>query len=117
MATTTEELEPHTRRTRGNVALSLEMCLLRLFLVIILSYMCSSERLSHDVLCFSAKPRFRDLIEKLVQTTDLLILAHSRKIATSSEAQRTQPRMSLVPLAWSVSQRASRDINILTAIE
>ncbi|KAI0276097.1 hypothetical protein BGY98DRAFT_736933 [Russula aff. rugulosa BPL654] len=65
----------------------------------------------------STRPRFRDLTDKLVQTTDGLILAHSRKVAASSEAQRSQPRMSLVPLAWSVSQRASRDINILTAIE
>ena len=65
----------------------------------------------------SAWPGFRDLIDKLVQTTDRLILSHSPKIAASPEAQRTQPRMSLVPLAWSVSQRASRDINILTAIE
>jgi hypothetical protein len=66
---------------------------------------------------FSARPRFRDLIDRLVQTTDQLILAHSDRIAAPSEAQRPQPRMSLVPLAWSVSQRASRDINILTAIE
>ena len=66
---------------------------------------------------FSARPRFRDLIDKLVQTTDQLILAHSRKIAASSEAQTTQSRMSLVPLAWSVSQRASRGINILATLE
>ncbi|KAN0107074.1 hypothetical protein V8E52_010519 [Russula decolorans] len=61
----------------------------------------------------STRQGFRDLIDKLVQTTDRLIITHSHKIAASSEAQR----MSLVPLAWSVSQRASRDINILTAIE
>ena len=66
---------------------------------------------------FSARPRFRDLIDKLVQTTDRLIITHSQKITASSEAQRTLPRMSLVPLAWSVSQRASRGINMLTAIE
>jgi hypothetical protein len=66
---------------------------------------------------FPAQPKFRHLINKLVATTDGVIIAHSRKIVASSEAQRTQPRMSLVPLAWSVSQRASRDINIQTAIE
>jgi hypothetical protein len=66
---------------------------------------------------FPAQPKFRHLIKKLVATTDGVIIAHSPKIAASSEAQRTQPRMSLVPLAWSVSQRASRDINIQTAIE
>ena len=60
---------------------------------------------------------FRDLIDKLVQTTDQLIIAHSGKIAVPSEAQRTQPRISPVPLAWSVSQRTSREINILAAIE
>jgi hypothetical protein len=66
---------------------------------------------------FSAQPMFRDLIDKLVQTTDQLIIAHSGKIAVSSEAQRTQLRISPVPLAWSVSQRTSREINILAAIE
>ena len=80
------------------------------------SYVFFGEVVSRRAL-FSAQPRFRDLTDKLVQTTDGLIVAHSRKVAASSEAQRLQPRMSLVPLAWSVSQRASRDINILTAIE
>ena len=60
---------------------------------------------------------FRDLIDNLVQTTDQLIIAHSGRIPVSSEAQRTQPRISPVPLAWSVSQRTSREINILAAIE
>ena len=66
---------------------------------------------------FPARPRFRDLTDKLVETTDRLILAHSHKIAASSETQTIQPRMSLVPLAWSVAQRASCGINILTAME
>ena len=66
---------------------------------------------------FSARSGFRDLIDKLVQKADRLIIAHSSKISASYDAQRTQPRMSLVPLAWSVSQRASSDINIQTAIE
>jgi hypothetical protein len=80
------------------------------------SPICRAEGLSNLTL-FLAQPRLRDLIVKLVATTDEVIIAHSRNISASSEAQRTQPRMSLVPLAWSVSQRASRDINILTAIE
>ena len=66
---------------------------------------------------FSAQPTFHDLIDKLVQTTDQLIIAHSGKIAVSSEAQRTQLRISLIPLAWSVSQRTSCEFNILAAIE
>jgi len=70
-----------------------------------------------DIVSTQPKSRYRHLINKLVQTTDRLVIAHSPKITASSEAQRTQPRMTLVPLAWSVSQRASRDINILAAIE
>jgi hypothetical protein len=66
---------------------------------------------------FPAQPKFRHLIDKLVQTTDQLIIAHSGKTAASSEAQKTQSRMSLIPLAWSVSQRTSREISILAAIE
>jgi len=66
---------------------------------------------------FSARPRFRDLVEKLVATTNEVIIARSRNIPASSEAQRTQLRISPVALAWSVSQRASRDINIQATIE
>jgi hypothetical protein len=57
---------------------------------------------------FSVRSKFRDLIEKLVTTTDEVINAHSRE---------TQPQISPVTLAWSVSQRTSRDINIRAAIE
>ncbi len=66
---------------------------------------------------FSAQPRFRDLVDKLVATTDEVIIGLSRHISALSEAQRAQSRMSPVTLAWSVSQRASRGINIQTAIE
>ncbi|KAI0276109.1 hypothetical protein BGY98DRAFT_988040 [Russula aff. rugulosa BPL654] len=65
----------------------------------------------------STKPMFRDLINKLVATTDGVIIAHSRNISAPSEAQRSQPRLSPVSLAWSVSQRASHGINIQAAIE
>ena len=59
--------------------------------------------------CFvSARPKFRNLIEKLVSTTDEAINARSRE---------AQPQLSPVTLAWSVSQRASHDINIQAAIE
>jgi hypothetical protein len=65
----------------------------------------------------SAQSTFRNLIEKLVTTTDEVIIAHSRNTSTPSEPQRTHPQISPVTLAWSVSQRASRDINIQAAIE
>jgi len=80
---------------------------------------CVSRRVvvSHLTL-FSVQPKFRDLIVRLVATTDEVIIGHySRNVSTSSEAQRTQSRMSPVTLAWSVSQRASRDINVQAAIE
>ncbi|KAF8489079.1 hypothetical protein F5888DRAFT_1211977 [Russula emetica] len=63
----------------------------------------------------STQPKFRRLINKLVATTDKVIIAHSRNISAPAEAQGT--RMSTVTLAWSVSQRASRSINIQAAIE
>src|SRR5712672_2857056 len=62
------------------------------------SSICRAEGLSHLTL-FLARRRFRDLIVKLVATTDEVIIAHSRNISASTEAQKTQPRMSLVPLA------------------
>jgi hypothetical protein len=73
--------------------------------------------LSYALFVFSARPRFRDLIEKLVTTTDEVIIAHSRNVSASSEAQMMPPRIFPVPLAWSVSQRTSRDINAQAAIE
>ena len=68
---------------------------------------------------FPAQPKLRHLINKLVTTTDEAIIAHSRSrdISAPSETQRTQPRLSPEKLAWSVSQRASRDINIQATIE
>ena len=66
---------------------------------------------------FPARPKFRHLMNNLVTTTDREIISHSRNISAHSEAQKTQPRLSPVPLAWSVSQRASRAINIQAAIE
>ena len=68
--------------------------------------------------CFvSAQPKFRNLIEQLVKTTDEVIIAPLRDISVSSESQRTQSRINPVALAWSVSQRTSRDIKIQAAIE
>ena len=66
---------------------------------------------------FSAQPKFHDYIEKLAITTDQVITAHSRNISASPGVQRTQPGIFPVTLAWSVSQRASRDINIQASIE
>lgn len=77
----------------------------------------SCKRVVSHLTLFSVQPRFRDLIVKLVATTDEVIVGHPRNISASSEAQRSQSRMSPVTLAWSVSQRASRDINVQAAIE
>ena len=66
---------------------------------------------------FPAKTKFRELINRLVATTDGVIIAHSRNVSAPSEAQRSQLRLSPVSLAWSVSQRASRSINVQAAIE
>jgi hypothetical protein len=81
------------------------------------SFVCISRKGRITPSLFSAQPRLRNFIEKLVTTTDEVIVAHSRNISSSSEAQRTQPRILPVALAWSVSQRASRDINIQATIE
>ena len=75
------------------------------------------RRVVSHLILFSAQPRFRDLIVKLVATTNDVIIGHSCDISASPEAQRTQSRMSPVTLAWSVSQRASCSINIQAAIE
>ena len=85
-----------------------------LFLVLILSYALRKGCLTP---LFPAQPKYRHLINKLVTTTDRVITAHSRNMSAPSEAQKTQPRLSPVSLAWSVSQRASRDINVQAAIE
>lgn len=75
----------------------------------------SCRRVVSHLTLFSVQPRFRDLILKLVATTDEIIIGQSR--TTLSEAQRSQLLMSPVILAWSVSQRVSRDINVEAAIE
>ncbi len=101
---------------KAAVALYSETFLPRLFLVFIISYALDRRAVLRLPL-FTAQPRFRDRINKLVATTDGVIIAHSRNISASSKAQRTQPRLSPVSLSWSVSQRASRDINIQASIE
>lgn len=63
---------------------------------------------------FLVGPRFIDLIDKLVTKTNVVINAHSHHARALSEAQL---RMSLVSLAWSVSQRASCDVTIRAVIE
>jgi hypothetical protein len=81
------------------------------------SFVCIA-RMSRLMPCFvSAQPKFRNFIEQLVKTTDDVIIAPLRNISVSSERQRTQSRIFPVALAWSVSQRASRDIKIQAAIE
>ena len=66
---------------------------------------------------FPAQPKSRRLINELVATTDGVIIAHARSISAPSGGQRAQPRSSPASLAWSVTQRTSRDINVQAAIE
>jgi hypothetical protein len=66
---------------------------------------------------FPAQPKFRHLINRLVAKTDEVIIAHSRNVSAPSEAQRAQPRLSPMSLAWSVSQRSSLDIDVQATIE
>jgi hypothetical protein len=101
--------------TKCAVALCSETCPPILFLVFILSYALAYKGCLTPL--FPAQPKFRHLINKLVATTDGVIIAHSRNVSAPSEAQKTQPRLFSVPLAWSVSQRASRDINVQATIE
>lgn len=103
------------RPTKGTVALCSKMCRPILFLVIILS--CVVEKAILTPRFVSARPRFHDLIDNLVATTDEVIIAFSRNISASSGAQSAQQRMFPVTLAWSVSQRVNRGINIKAAIE
>jgi len=77
----------------------------------------SCRRVVSHLTLFSVQPRFRDLILKLVATTDEIIVGHPRNIFALSEAQRSQLQMSPVTIAWSASQRVSRDINLEAAIE
>jgi len=65
----------------------------------------------------STEPVFGSLINKLITTTDQLIIAHSCNTLELSKAQKAQSRMSPVLFAWSISQRASHDVIMQAAIE
>ena len=82
------------------------------------SPVCLSRRrvVSHLTL-FSAQPGFGDLIVHLVATTDWVIFGHTHYLSVSSEAQRAELQITSVRLAWSVSQRVSRDIKVEATIE
>ncbi len=80
-------------------------------------FVCTAQKGCLTPSFIPAQSRFRDRVNKLVETTEGVIIAHLRNIPASSEAQRTQPQLFPVSLAWSVSQRANRGINIKAAIE
>lgn len=105
----------HPRSAKSSVALCWELCWPSLFLVIDLSYVLHGKVVLRLPL-LSAQPRFRNLIKKLGTTTYEIILA-PRNISVMSESQRAQSRIFPVTLPWSVSHRASRDINIQTDIK
>ena len=64
-------------------------------------------------------PQFGGLINNLIMTTDQFIMGSRTASALSaqSSSQGAEPRISVAPLAWSVAQRASRDISIQTSVE
>ncbi|KAI9451140.1 hypothetical protein BJY52DRAFT_1191197 [Lactarius psammicola] len=64
----------------------------------------------------SEKPRYADLIEKLVVRTHSSILG-SRSPPAGFGVQRGKPRGCAVPLAWSAALRVGRDIVIQASIE
>ncbi|KAI9438740.1 hypothetical protein H4582DRAFT_2076367 [Lactarius indigo] len=61
-------------------------------------------------------PRFIDLIDNLVVTTDRLITG-SRGPSGRSSGQGTKQRVGAVPLAWSAALRVNHDIIIQASIE
>ena len=106
----------HLRSAKSSVALCLEVCEPRLFQVIILSFVLDVRVVLRPRL-FPAQPTFRAFIEQLVKTVDKVIITSLRNVSVPPERQRTQSRIFPVALAWSISQRASRDIKIQAAIE
>ena len=112
----------HLRGAKSSVALCLEVCEPRSFQVIILSFVLH-VRVVLRLRLLPAQPTFRIFIEQLVRTTNDVIIASDRPRDTdilreeSPERQRTLTRIFPGVLAWSVSQRASRDIKIQAAIE
>ena len=106
----------HLRSAKSSVALCLEMCGPSSFQVIIL-FIVLHVRIALRPRLFSAQPTYRNSVEQLVRTVDNVIIAFLRNVSVSPERQRTLSRIFPVALAWSVSQRASRDINIQAAIE
>ncbi|KAH8994195.1 hypothetical protein EDB92DRAFT_1944025 [Lactarius akahatsu] len=64
----------------------------------------------------SEKPRYVDLIERLVVTTDRFIMGAPGPLMGFGN-QGEQSRVSAVPLAWSAALRVSRGIIIQTSIE
>ncbi|KAH9059226.1 hypothetical protein EDB87DRAFT_1822886 [Lactarius vividus] len=64
----------------------------------------------------SENPRYADLIEELVKTTDRFIMG-VRGPSTGFGVQGERPRVSAVPLAWSAALRVSHRIVIQASIE
>ncbi|KAH8985737.1 hypothetical protein EDB86DRAFT_3083324 [Lactarius hatsudake] len=64
----------------------------------------------------SGKPRYADLIEKLVLTTDRFIMG-GRNASVGFGVQGERPRVNAVPLAWSAALRVSPGIVVQASIE
>ncbi|KAF8256840.1 hypothetical protein EI94DRAFT_293866 [Lactarius quietus] len=64
----------------------------------------------------SGEPRFADLVENLVVSTDRFILG-SRGSSAGFGVREEQTRVSAVPLAWAAALRVSHNIVLQTSIE
>jgi len=64
----------------------------------------------------SENPRFIDLVDNLVVTTDRFI-TDSRAPSTRAVVHREKQRIGAVPLAWSVALRVNHDIIIQASID
>ncbi|KAH9051687.1 hypothetical protein EDB87DRAFT_749098 [Lactarius vividus] len=76
----------------------------------------NTRRPGHSQKIVSEKPRYTDLIEKLVVTTDRFIMG-ARGPSAGFGVQGELSRVSAVPLAWSAALRVSRGIVVQASIE
>ncbi|KAF8265732.1 hypothetical protein EI94DRAFT_1804002 [Lactarius quietus] len=65
----------------------------------------------------SENPRFIDLIDNLVETTDSFITDSRTPSPTRAGVQGAKQRVGAVPLAWSAAQRVNHDVIIQSSIE
>ena len=72
---------------------------------------------STDILDYSVKASFGDLIDNLVGVTDRLITGSRDGTSTRDSAQTGMQRLGAVPLSWSAAVRVNHDVVIQSTIE